>query len=1103
MIRKEATPAYRLNRWMRLAAAAAMLGGVMAWAAPLRAGAAEDVPQILSTTGVKGGLVVHLGCGDGTRTVQMRAGAGFLVQGLDTAAEKVQTACQTMMARGVYGQVTARQFDGRHLPFIDDMVNLLVVDEPFSVSREEMMRVLCPKGTLCLREGGTWKTETKPWPAGMDEWTHYQHDPQGTMVGRDRLVGPPRRIQWLGDPKWLRNHDFKSSMNALVSSGGRIFYLIDEGLRAHVFLPARWTLVARDAFNGTILWKQPLKDWHPSNWPLKSGPGDLPRRLVAVGDRVFVTLGFREPLSAVDAATGAVLRSYEGTRSTEEIAFSEGTLFLVVDPNKPPANYRAESATYTEIKHANGGWGWSTQSPPRSVVAVEAESGRVLWRHVAKVAPLSLTVGAGQVLFFDGDKMVALNRRTGTPRWESERPPGLTIAPATGAAPRVILSDGVVVLCHGVRVFGFSAQDGKLLWEGKIPPTGHFCPSDLFVIDGLIWSAHTGAAQQKGTHLMALDLHTGATAKDFVAENLPGFPMHPRCYPSRATEQYLLLAGMGTEFYKVGGNQVEIHDYVRGSCIYGVMPCNGLLYKPPDSCACFYQSKLEYFCALAPAAGQAREAMREDERLVQGPAYSDSRDPQSAADDPADWPMYRHDAARSGFGRSSVPTDLKKSWEARLGGKLTQPVMAAGKVYVATMDTHTLHVFDADAGKPLWRFTAGGRIDSPPTIDRGRVIFGSADGWVYCLRAADGALAWRYLVAPDDRQMVSYQQLESVWPLNGSVLAYADAVYALAGRNMFFDGGMRLVRLDATTGRKLSETVLNEIDPQTGQNLQTLIAVKSMPVANPDVLSCDGKYVYMATRKFDLEGNRAGPEPVSARVKSMSGDNNHLFCPTGFLDDLWFHRSYYIYGENCAEGWAEYSIAQRQVPCGRLLVLDESRAYGFRADNLGNTLLPTPAYRLYAADRTIKDQRIQQNVEKETGKKKGGKKKKGAQVPETGIAGEFKVYWQKPSPPLLVNAMALSDKTLFIAGPPDVADESKMLGFLPGADDEINRQLRAQDEAWRGKSGALLQAVAAEDGTKLAEYKLDSPPIFDGMIAAGGRLFLSTLDGRLLCLGNQ
>jgi len=114
------------------------------------------------------------------------------------------------------------------------------------------------------------------------------------------------------------------------------------------------------------------------------------------------------------------------------------------------------------------------------------------------------------------------------------------------------------------------------------------------------------------------------------------------------------------------------------------------------------------------------------------------------------------------------------------------------------------------------------------------------------------------------------------------------------------------------------------------------------------------------------------------------------------------------------------------------------------------------------------------------------------------IAGHT-VHWQKKSLPLLVNAMALGGKNLFVAGPPDLADETKMLGYLPGADDEINRQLQAQEKAWRGKHGSLLWVVSAQDGQKLAEYKFDSVPISDGMSLAEGKVFISLIDGSVIC----
>ncbi|MGB2819870.1 MAG: class I SAM-dependent methyltransferase, partial [Phycisphaerae bacterium] len=298
--------------------------------------AADPAGEILKETGVTGGLVVHIGCGDGRLTAALRADDGYLVQGLDTSAENVGRARKHISGMGLYGAVTARAFDGRDLPYGDNMVNLVVVsDAKCRVPDGEIMRVLAPKGVAWI-DG---KKRIKPRPGEIDEWTHYHHDPQGTMVGLDQVVAPPRGIQWVGDPKWLRNHDFMSSMHAMVSTGERVFYVIDEGLRNHIFLPSKWVLIARDAFNGTVLWRRPLKDWYPNNWPLKSGPGQFPRRLVAVGDRVFVTFGQTESLTALDAVTGKTVRTYDGTKATEEIVLADGVLYLLVNPARKPVTY--------------------------------------------------------------------------------------------------------------------------------------------------------------------------------------------------------------------------------------------------------------------------------------------------------------------------------------------------------------------------------------------------------------------------------------------------------------------------------------------------------------------------------------------------------------------------------------------------------------------------------------------------------------------------------------------------------------------------------------------------------------------------------------------
>ena len=122
-------------------------------------------------------------------------------------------------------------------------------------------------------------------------------------------------------------------------------------------------------------------------------------------------------------------------------------------------------------------------------------------------------------------------------------------------------------------------------------------------------------------------------------------------------------------------------------------------------------------------------------------------------------------------------------------------------------------------------------MDSPPTIFGSRVIFGSADGRVYCLRASDGALVWRFAAAPRDMRLVSYGRLESVWPVHGSVLVSHGNVYFVAGRSTMLDGGLTFYCLDAATGRVISERKLyDQQNPQRRQGIEHADGVDRYPL---------------------------------------------------------------------------------------------------------------------------------------------------------------------------------------------------------------------------------------------------------------------------------
>ena len=217
----------------------------------------------------------------------------------------------------------------------------------------------------------------------------------------------------------------------------------------------------------------------------------------------------------------------------------------------------------------------------------------------------------------------------------------------------------------------------------------------------------------------------------------------------------------GVEFVDLASKSWEIHHWVRGGCLYGVMPCNGLTYAPPHDCACYPEAKLYGFNALASEPADGKDVLPDPfvYRLEKGPAFGLVPTGEKGA--AGDWPTYRHDNSRSGSTNTEIDVaKLKSSWTLDLGGRLSSVVAADGLAFVAQIDEHTVHAIDQTSGKIAWSYTAGGRVDSPPTIYQGSVVFGSCDGWVYCLRAKDGVLAWRFRASPQDRRIMAFERLE-------------------------------------------------------------------------------------------------------------------------------------------------------------------------------------------------------------------------------------------------------------------------------------------------------------------------------------------------------
>jgi outer membrane protein assembly factor BamB len=364
---------------------------------------------------------------------------------------------------------------------------------------------------------------------------------------------------------------------------------------------------------------------------------------------------------------------------------------------------------------------------------------------------------------------------------------------------------------------------------------------------------------------------------------------------------------------------------------------------------------------------------------------------------------------RTGSVKTRVPDKVLPLWRVEVGSSVSPPIVVGDCLLVSAIDEHHVICLDVSDGRKLWEFAAGGRVDSPPTYHKGTVVFGSTDGWVYCLRAADGQLVWRFRGAPAERMIGAFGQLESAWPVHGSVLVQNDTVYFAAGRSSQLDDGIFVYGIDAATGELRHQTNLEGPHYMVGDIEENY----KLPMgALPDVLMSDGSEIYMRSKAFDATLRPANGEPALRKRSS-------------FLDDSYFKRMQWMYGDN-----HNY---------GRLIVHDRRSVYFVRMFDslrgLDPTVFFTPGgkgYLLFA-----------QNM-------KGGKD-----------------TW-KQRVPVRIRAMALTEDRLFVAGPPDVmapddplgAFENRKGGLLYVIDSESGDKLAEH----KLPSPPVFNAAAAANG---------------------------------------
>ena len=692
----------------------------------------------------------------------------------------------------------------------------------------------------------------------------------------------------------------------------------------------------------------------------------------------------------------------------------------------------------------------------------------------------------------------------------------------TGYGPTLVVQQDVVLLSVESRsMTALSAADGRKLWTAEHHPGGHMSPDDMLVIHGTGVVAATWPTGQVRACLRAATCTPARCRASSCPTCNPDW-FHHRCYRSEARTSISSPRGTGFEFIDLEAKHWDINHWVRGGCLYGFMPANGLVYAPPHDCGCFLESKL--FGLQRPGVGADGRQRR---RVKSWQLNGSSAAPLTASR----WKTRRRSRPASGRPIVTMPCGAARQdrrscraqadvadrdWEA----KLSSVVVAGDKVLVAAIDAHTVHALDAGTGKPAWSYTAGGRVDSPPTVYHGRVLFGSADGWVYCLRAGDGRLVWRFLAAPADRRLVASDRWIALAGLRqraGAGWMWSTAWPAARRSSTAACVWCVSTRPTAACCRKLASTTAtrNRRQPSVadqgaghagGPARHPLVRRPLDLHAGAGVRPGGRSPQHRAAETRDQPAARGQASPGKSDATVEGG--NHLFSRSGFLDDSWYFRSYWIYGKLVEQQLCGLAAAGPLRPLGQIDGPRRTSVYAFarKPEYLCNASVQK-SY-LYRAGREVSDEAVQR-VQAAFHRINLASATRDGAWSDWAVRKQFSLssqtvaafQWARGNPPIQARGLVLAGPTLWVAGPPQLVDEEEALRNPD--DPAIRAKLETQAAALRGEKGGRLLAISAGDGKPLAAYELGAMPTFDGLVAARERLYVSTVNGRVICLGSE
>lgn len=717
---------------------------------------------INSNAKIEKGLCLIIDTNDGSLVASFAKLNKMYVQGCSWDAKNIQASRQLLMTAGVADRSSINLIEVDYLPYADNLINLVTCSNwgNKSITIEEVLRIMTPLGVAILgndnkpdaiagmeaklKQAGVkeikllsrkgWIAFVKPENPNFDTWTQNQGGADLSSVNNDKGAGPWEEVRWVADPRWGA---LAGTYSGRVTSGGKIYYA--EGRADH-----QWW-VARDAYNGTELWREPLdgKGWVPL-W----GPGNS-----LTCDEKWAYATHKGVLIARDGNSGKIVKEYAtGIASRTNTIIDKFILTSDIAKNI--------------VK--NG-----------TVVALHKETGQILW----KLPTVAHPPAANGLAFVSTDTdLEAIDIATGKSKWKT------TLPKAEGL--QKVFCKGEVVYIQFLPPWkpvgllaAINVNSGALLWS-KINPGGNY--ATMPYKDELVLLEFS-----KTIPSIVVDSITGNKKRDLDVKGFSG-----KCYPTTGSGNFLLYSNCSYLNVKSGAEVTQ--KTVRSPCFLGHVPANGLTYFLPHHCDCGIS--LRGFLAMSAASN--RTWLTDKEKGGSPALFSSSTAPASITEKPEDWPMYRKDTLRSNFTTNKIPGNLKLLWTEKLGtSRLTQTVSAYGLIFLAEPQSHRVIARDALTGKEKWSFATEGRVEFAPSLHKGMCLFSTSGGMVYSLDALTGKEIWRLRAAPTEKYIAEEGQFASSWPVVGGVMPMNGEIFFSCGRSGDVEGGIWLFAVDAATGK--------------------------------------------------------------------------------------------------------------------------------------------------------------------------------------------------------------------------------------------------------------------------------------------------------------